>query len=99
MSERKVLNKYIPPDFDPSKIPEGGGGRRHNRTVRLMTPFTMRCNTCGDYIYRRKKFNARKETVRGEDYLGIKVSVLIDSFLKDLSILYQMSPMCLRNYL
>ena len=32
-----------------------------------------RCNTCGEYIYKGKKFNARKETVDGEDYLGIKI--------------------------
>jgi hypothetical protein len=29
--------------------------------------------TCGEYIYKGKKFNARKETVMGEDYYGIKV--------------------------
>ena len=33
----------------------------------------MRCNTCGDYIARGKKFNARKETVEHEDYLDLKV--------------------------
>lgn len=33
----------------------------------------MRCNTCGDYIARGKKFNARKETVENEEYLGLKV--------------------------
>ncbi|KAG0411899.1 hypothetical protein HPB47_010965 [Ixodes persulcatus] len=33
----------------------------------------MRCKTCGEYIYKGKKFNARKETVQNEDYLGIKV--------------------------
>jgi len=38
-----------------------------------MAPFSMRCNTCGEYIYKGKKFNARKETVDGEDYLGIKI--------------------------
>jgi hypothetical protein len=32
-----------------------------------------RCNTCGEYIYKGKKFNARKETVTGEDYYGIKI--------------------------
>ena len=35
--------------------------------------FIRRCNTCGEYIYKGKKFNARKETVEGEDYLGIKI--------------------------
>lgn len=38
-----------------------------------MAPFSMRCNTCGEYIYKGKKFNARKETVNGEDYFGIRI--------------------------
>jgi len=33
----------------------------------------MRCNTCGDYIAKAKKFNARKETVENETYLGLKI--------------------------
>ena len=33
----------------------------------------MRCNTCGDYIAKGKKFNARKETVETESYLGLKI--------------------------
>lgn len=41
-----------------------------------MAPFSMRCNACGEYIYKGKKFNARKETVLGEDYMGIKVRLL-----------------------
>ncbi|KAJ3079767.1 hypothetical protein HK102_003519 [Quaeritorhiza haematococci] len=73
MSERKVLNKYFPPDFDPSKIPRRRLDRNQQHTVRLMTPFSMRCDTCGEYIYKRKKFNARKERVEGENYLGIQI--------------------------
>ncbi|KAJ3037892.1 hypothetical protein HDV00_001236 [Rhizophlyctis rosea] len=71
-SERKVLNKYFPPDFDPSKIPRRKMPKDQQHTVRLMTPFSMRCNTCGEYIYKGKKFNARKERVEGENYLGIQ---------------------------
>jgi hypothetical protein len=37
------------------------------------SPLNRRCNTCGEYIYKGKKFNARKETVEGEDYYGIKI--------------------------
>jgi rubredoxin len=33
----------------------------------------MRCETCGEYIYKGKKFNARKETVAGEMYHSIKI--------------------------
>jgi len=73
MSERKVLSKYYPPDFDPSKLNRRRGGKGSRlQTVRLMTPYSMRCNTCGEYIYRGKKFNARKEDSQ-ESYLGIKI--------------------------
>ncbi|KAJ7209743.1 CWC16 protein [Mycena pura] len=73
MAERKVLNKYFPPDFDPDLIPRRKGPKNSQQVVRLMAPFSMRCNTCGEYIYKGKKFNARKETVDNEDYYGIKI--------------------------
>lgn len=73
MSERKVLNKYYPPDFDPSKIPRMKLAKNRQYTVRLMAPFNMRCKTCGEYIYKGKKFNARKEDVEHETYLGIRI--------------------------
>ncbi|CAD6985619.1 unnamed protein product [Tilletia controversa] len=73
MSERKVLNKYFPPDFDPAKIPRRKMAADRQQVVRLMAPFSMRCNTCGEFIYKGKKFNARKETVLGEVYYGIRI--------------------------
>ncbi|KAI1365353.1 DUF572-domain-containing protein [Xylaria arbuscula] len=76
MSERKVLTKYYPPDFDPSAIqrvrkPKATGPKV--QTVRLMAPFSMKCLQCGEYIYRGRKFNARKETPLDENYLGIQI--------------------------
>ncbi|KAI1810687.1 DUF572-domain-containing protein [Poronia punctata] len=76
MSERKVLTKYYPPDFDPSAIqrvrkPKNSGPKV--QTVRLMAPFSMKCLKCGEYIYRGRKFNARKETPPDENYLGIQI--------------------------
>ncbi|CAB4441163.1 unnamed protein product [Rhizophagus irregularis] len=73
MSERKVLNKYFPPDFDPAAIPRRKQAKDAQHKVRLMTPYAMRCDTCGEYIYKGKKFNARKETVEGETYYSIKI--------------------------
>ena len=73
MSERKVLNKYYPPDFDASKLPRVKRDKNRQFTIRLMSPFNMRCKTCGEYIYRGKKFNARKEDVIGKLYLGIQI--------------------------
>jgi len=73
MSERKVLNKYYPPDFDPSKLPRVKRSKNRQFTIRLMAPCNMRCKTCGEYIYKGKKFNARKEDVIGDTYLGIQI--------------------------
>jgi len=70
------LSKYYPPEFDPSKISRAP---RHLRptgpkviTVRLMAPFSMKCTACGEYIYKGRKFNARKETT-DEKYLKIQI--------------------------
>lgn len=73
MSERKVLNKYYPPDFDPSKIPRGKKGRNSTFTIRLMAPCNMRCTTCGEYIYKGRKFNSRKEDVDDMNHLGLRI--------------------------
>ncbi|KND93528.1 Coiled-coil domain-containing protein 94 [Tolypocladium ophioglossoides CBS 100239] len=81
MSERKVLQltwkqKYYPPDFDPRDISRRRGPKTSGpriQTVRLMAPFSMRCMTCGEFIYKGRKFNSRKETNLEERYLGIQV--------------------------
>ncbi|KAF2651281.1 DUF572-domain-containing protein [Lophiostoma macrostomum CBS 122681] len=75
MSERKVLTKYYPPDFDPSKITRQRGPKQagpKTQTVRLMAPFSMKCAHCGEFIYKGRKFNARKET-SDEKYYNISI--------------------------
>lgn len=72
-TERKVFQKYYPPDFDPSKIPRAKGQRNRQFVQRVMTPFNMQCNTCHEYIYKGKKFNMKRETAEGEAYLGLKI--------------------------
>ena len=76
MSERKVLSKYYPPDFDPSKITRTPKHLKPTTpklmTVRLMAPFSMKCTSCGEFIYKGRKFNARKETCE-EKYLNMAI--------------------------
>lgn len=38
-----------------------------------MAPFSMRCTTCGEFIYKGRKFNSRKETPTDEKYLNIQI--------------------------
>jgi Saf4/Yju2 protein len=76
MGERKVLNKYIPADFDPALIPRGKKLSSKDGTVpvRMMLPFSMQCSTCATFLYRGRKYNSKKEAVAGPDgrYLGIQ---------------------------
>jgi len=72
MGERKVLNKYFPPDFDPKLIPKRVGPKDGQIKVRVMLPFTCQCKSCGEFIHRGKKFNSRCEWA-DERYLGIRI--------------------------
>ncbi|RLV90992.1 Protein CWC16 [Spathaspora sp. JA1] len=73
MSERKAINKYYPPDWDPSKVVKKKK-QTGNQTIkiRMMAPYSMRCTKCNEYIAERRSFNARKETTN-EKYLNIKI--------------------------
>ncbi len=93
MGERKVLNVYIPADFDPSLLPrmKRDGNKLHE--IRMMLPFSLRCNTCGEYMYRGKKFNSKKEMIKGEDYLGIrKFRVIIKCVVCSAEITFKTDP-------
>ena len=74
MGERKVLNKYLPPDFDPSLVPRTKKPKDGMVSVRMMLPFSIQCSNCNSFLYRGRKFNSKKENVEGPDgkYLGIQ---------------------------
>lgn len=70
MGERKVLNKYFDPNFNPKFLPKRSF-RSTQCIVTMMMPFSMRCKQCGTYANVGTKYNMRMEECKGEDYLGI----------------------------
>lgn len=74
MGERKVLNKYIPSDFDPSISIRTKKKKDGAVPVRMMLPFSVQCSTCNTFLYRGTKFNSKKEPMSGPNgrYLGIQ---------------------------
>ncbi|CAX42542.1 component of spliceosome involved in mRNA splicing, putative [Candida dubliniensis CD36] len=72
MSERKAINKWYPPDYDPSKVPKRKKNASSTIKIRMMAPYSMRCLKCDEYIGARRSFNARKE-ITNEKYLNIKI--------------------------
>ncbi|AJS49817.1 Yju2p [Saccharomyces cerevisiae YJM1401] len=81
MSERKAINKYYPPDYNPleaEKLSRKMAKRlktmnKSHASIRLMTPFSMRCLECNEYIPKSRKFNGKKELLK-EKYLdSIKI--------------------------
>jgi hypothetical protein len=75
MGERKVVQKYIPPDFDPTKVPRSKREANGRIEIRMMLPFNCQCLVCGEFMYRGTKFNSKKEDVIGPNgnYLGQKI--------------------------
>lgn len=81
MSERKAINKYYPPDYNPleaEKLSRKMAKKlktmnKSHASIRLMTPFSMRCLECNEYIPKSRKFNGEKELLK-EKYLdSIKI--------------------------
>lgn len=73
MGERKPVQHYIPADFDPSKPAHRCKPQNGQLQVRWMLPMSIRCTTCGDYMFQGTKANCRKELLYNEAYLGINV--------------------------
>ncbi|EJS42971.1 yju2p [Saccharomyces arboricola H-6] len=77
MSERKAINKYYPPDYNPleaEKLSRNMSKKlktmnKSQSSIRLMTPFSMRCLECNEYIPKSRKFNGKKEVLK-EKYLN-----------------------------
>lgn len=51
MGERKVLNKYFPPDFDPRLVPKTKWDPFKQIETRMMIPFNIQVAACATGVY------------------------------------------------
>ena len=51
MGERKVLNKYFPPDFDPRLVPKTKWDPFKQIETRMMIPFNIQVATCASGVH------------------------------------------------
>ena len=102
-----MLNKYFPPDFDPSAIPRRKMDPLRVMKIRMMLPMSI-CCILVETMYAGTRFNSRKEDVQGPDgsYLGIKIfrftikctqCSTACTFLTDQNADYRVESGCSRN--
>ncbi|KAG0665799.1 hypothetical protein C6P45_000339 [Maudiozyma exigua] len=86
MSERKSINKYYPPDYNPIEAEKQtrklarklkNGSQRDIVTIRLMTPFSMRSSSCDTFIPKNRKFNGKKELLKERYLNNVKIYRLV----------------------
>ena len=71
--ENIIIDKshpQFPPDFDPSLISKVSGNERIE--IRMMLPFSLRCNTCLATMSMGDKVTAKKEHIKEEAYNGAR---------------------------
>lgn len=73
MSEWKVINKYHSVYFDHNLLVKERKSELKQHNVRMMLPFSIKCNFCENFIKIGTKFQMRKETCQNESYLGIEI--------------------------
>lgn len=81
MSERKAINKYYPPDYNPLEAEKAArklskklkNANKDVVSIRLMTPFSMRCIKCEEFLPQSRKFNGKKELLPDRYLNNIKI--------------------------
>ncbi|KAJ4335337.1 Pre-mRNA-splicing factor cwf16 [Ascochyta clinopodiicola] len=73
MADRKCISKYIPADFDPSKLSRLST-KPPRTTVNFVCPFrSMRCLSCGSFTTKGTKFHNAPKEISTETYLGCEI--------------------------
>jgi hypothetical protein len=54
MGERKVLNRYFPPDFDPAKIPRKRMDAKYAMNIRMMMPMSIQVRLASPVLLPRR---------------------------------------------